>query len=90
MMLLFDNARKFDAYTHPETERQDSADADALQAVMKQTIADTLELLKKLKLVHKEQVSKIEPKTSPVPPATAKKLLQAKPSFKEQLMTVLD
>jgi hypothetical protein len=55
MMLLFDNARKFDAYTHPETERQVSADADALQAAMKLTIEDTLELLKKMEAAGRKR-----------------------------------
>ena len=78
MLLLFDNARQFDAKTHPETERQVTADADALQAAMKQTIKDTVELLKKMELAHQEQVARFEAEARAAkPPSLALPFLAA-------------
>ena len=103
MTLLFDNARKFDGSVNPESEREVSADADALEAAMKQTIKDTLELLKKIERAQKEQEEqeqkaeeeyaketfKLAAKAAASAPAS-EKLLETKPSFKEQLMTIFD
>ena len=94
MQRLFENARKFDASVNPENEREVSADADALEAAMKQTVKDTTELLKKMKQAHKEKVTSARGEADPgarVPSgAEAEAVLKPRLTFKEQLTNVFE